>query len=123
MMRNRPRDKIPKNFGVIKLTDVAQFVDDQIILKLGRKQSQLVVKIQVPFFGTTAPAGGLIFYADRPNVEAVNFIEARDSIRSDRQGFGLIFDKHLLACHRRFSPTSAIDNSHTKEIHIYVFTT
>jgi hypothetical protein len=55
---------------VIEFFEMAQFVDNYIILKFSGKIQNFVIKIEIAFAARTAPAGFLVLYAD-PIVEKI----------------------------------------------------
>ena len=83
IIRDRFPDQIPKGFGMIKLLQMAELVDDQVVLELWWEIHDAVVKIQIAFFGTAPPPGGLIFDTDFADRKAVSSVEVRYAVFHD----------------------------------------
>lgn len=64
MVRDRPGDKFPKAFRVVKFRKMTEFVDDDIFCERFGQMDQLVVKIQVPLRRTASPVATEILYGD-----------------------------------------------------------
>ena len=49
---------------MIELFEMAEFVDNYIILQIFRQTNNLVIEIEIALAATTPPAGFLVFYVD-----------------------------------------------------------
>lgn len=46
---------------MVEFLEVAEFMDDEVVLRFGSKGDDFVVKVEVPFTRTAPPPGALIF--------------------------------------------------------------
>jgi hypothetical protein len=60
---------------VIKLSQVTQLVDDDVVGMAGWEESQAITEIQIAFLGAAAPAGLLIADRDLLIFKSVKLIE------------------------------------------------
>ena len=83
-------DQVPKAARMIHLSQVAQFVHDDVFAELRRQVNQLVVEVQIAFGTAAAPTAVQVFDGDAIKGQAVMPVVLCDSCFDERPAAFLV---------------------------------
>lgn len=64
VLRYLERDEVPKCLSMVELSQMTKLMDDQVVLRFGRKGDDFPIEIQIAITRTAPPSRALIFDED-----------------------------------------------------------